>query len=141
LLLVRLPDCSRANIDWEKTKRLLTGSLLCISKDGFRTLLWATVEKRDLMALKNQTIEIRFPRGYEPEFTMESTYVMAESSAAYFEAYRHVLEALKRVGEAELPFQRYLLRLDNDLAPPAYLDAGAHSLSLSLALDCVVATI
>jgi hypothetical protein len=51
---------SRSNIDWEKTKRLLTGSLLCISGDGFRTLLWATVEKRDPKALQQRKIEIRW---------------------------------------------------------------------------------
>jgi hypothetical protein len=51
---------SRSNIDWEKTKRLLTGSLLCISGDGFRTLLWATVEKRDPKALQERKIEIRW---------------------------------------------------------------------------------
>lgn len=113
---------SRSNIDWEKTKRLLTGSLLCISGDGFRTLLWATVEKRDPKALQQRKIEIRFPRGYEPDFKMEGTYVMAESSAAYFEAYRHVLLALQNIRDDALPFQRYLLRLSNEIRPPAFFD-------------------
>ncbi|ELR14966.1 zinc finger, NFX1-type containing 1, putative [Acanthamoeba castellanii str. Neff] len=53
---------------------------------------------------------------------MEGTYVMAESSAAYFEAYRHVLLALKNIIDDALPFQRYLLRLSNEIRPPSYFD-------------------
>jgi len=30
-------DC---NVQWERSKRLMFGSLLCLSSDGFKTLLW-----------------------------------------------------------------------------------------------------
>ena len=55
---------------------------------------------------------------------MEGTYVMAESSTAYFEAYRHVLLALQNIRDDALPFQRYLLRLSNEIRPPAFFDQG-----------------
>ena len=57
---------------------------------------------------------------------MEGTYVMAESSAAYFEAYRHVLLALQNIRDDALPFQRYLLRLSNEIRPPAFFDQGTR---------------
>jgi hypothetical protein len=36
-------DCEVA---WERSKRLMYGSLLCLSCDDFKTLLWATVSNR-----------------------------------------------------------------------------------------------
>jgi len=51
---------------------------------------------------------------------------MAESSAAYFEAYRHVLLALQNISDDALPFQRYLLRLSNEIRPPAFFDQGTR---------------
>lgn len=47
-------------IDWERTKRLMTGSLLCISPDNFKTLLWATVDQRDLKELSRGRIQIKY---------------------------------------------------------------------------------
>lgn len=55
----------RRPIQWDRTKRLLYGSLLCLSPDNFHsTLLWATVENRDLELLTNKRmIDLRFPNG------------------------------------------------------------------------------
>lgn len=43
-------------VTWAKSKRLIYGSLLCLSPDKFDTLLWATVSQRDdaLLAGKQQ---------------------------------------------------------------------------------------
>ena len=39
-------------VRWENSKRLIFGSLLCLSKDNFETFIFATVEERDLKELK-----------------------------------------------------------------------------------------
>lgn len=49
---------------------------------------------------------------------------MAEASSAYFEAYRHVLEALKRIDADDLPFERHLVGLQTDVQPPRHFTVG-----------------
>lgn len=39
-------------VQWETTKRLTFGSLLCLSKDNFRTLVFATVAERNLQDVR-----------------------------------------------------------------------------------------
>ena len=38
-------------VKWENSKRLIFGSLLCLSKDNFQTLIFATVADRELREL------------------------------------------------------------------------------------------
>ena len=53
-LLYRIKfDSSRfRRIRWENSKRLIFGSLLCLSKDNFESFVLATVENRDVKTLK-----------------------------------------------------------------------------------------
>ena len=48
-------------VNFARSKRLITGSLLCISNDNFKTLLWATVADRKPEDLEKKRISIRFP--------------------------------------------------------------------------------
>lgn len=100
-------DCEVA---WERSKRLMYGSLLCLSCDDFNTLLWATVANRDVSMLQNSSqIDIRFPSGYEGQFSPESVYTMVESATTYFEAYQHVLKALQGLDIDKFAFADYLI--------------------------------
>ena len=48
-------------------------------------------------------------------------YTMGESSA-YFEAYRHVLQALLNIrDEKDMPFPRYFVQCQSPIRLPAYL--------------------
>jgi hypothetical protein len=50
-------DVSRMKrVRWENSKRLIFGSLLCLSKDNFETFLLATVENRDENEIKTVSI-------------------------------------------------------------------------------------
>ena len=40
-------------VQWENSKRLIFGSLLCLSKDNFQNFVFATVAERDLKDLTN----------------------------------------------------------------------------------------
>ena len=103
---VRGLDTSR----WAKSKRLLFGSFLCLSKDNFKTMLFATVSNRDEKKLRKGRVDIRFIEEQDV-WGIESRnciYQMVESPA-YFEAYRHVLKGLKELDENSLPFKKYLV--------------------------------
>ena len=93
------------SVRWENSKRLIYGSLVCLSSDGFTTFIFATIKNRDSDKLKDGIVDVVIECEEKVEF--ENTYVMVESST-YFEAYRHVLKSLQEVGE-DLPFQRYIV--------------------------------
>ena len=134
-------DVSRIDTSrWPKSKRLLFGSFLCLSKDNFKTMLFATVSNREEENVKQGRIDIRFieeqdVRGIE---NRNHVYQMVESPA-YFESYRYVLRGLQELDEESLPFKKYLVECSAEVDPPAYLrrdeTEGPVCYDLSKALD------
>ena len=117
-------DVSRLQrVNWEHSRRLIFGSLLCLSCDDFQTILFATVAKRDPKLLADGLLSVQFEAdALEEVFQIDPDqhFVMVESTA-YFEAYRHILEGLKRASVHHLTerlpiFKRYLV--DCELSPP-----------------------
>ena len=122
-------DVSRLRkVDWAHSKRLIYGSMVCLSKNGFQTVSFATVHERDAKGLALGEVFLRFEniRGL-PDTSREETYVMVETTA-YFEAYRHILQGLQSIQEKEeldepdLPFQNYVVYGEVEMKPPSYLD-------------------
>ena len=110
-------------IPWEHSKRLLFGSFLCLSKDNFKTMLFATVANRKAEDLRKGKLDIRFVDDFEANHKTRDKYVMVESPA-YFEAYRPVLQQLKKITPDSFPFQEYLVHCNSDVKPPQYLRSG-----------------
>ena len=110
-------------VNWEHSKRLIFGSLLCFSRDNFQTIYFAKVVKRDPKLLKDGLVTVQFEgERVEDVFQIDPNerYVMVESTA-YFEAYRHILEGIKRASELHLTdrlqiFKKYLV--DCQVTPP-----------------------
>lgn len=114
------------NIDWNHSQRLLYGSLLCLSHDGFQTLVWATVSNRDTALLSlSKEIDVKFADDSHVAIDPAQSYVMVESTSTYFEAYRHVLSALKMTSVHTFPFLDYLVHCKTSLDPPSYLRNGS----------------
>ena len=115
------PKVKRVN--WERSKRLKFGTLVCLSSDEFNTLFFATVENRRPEGLSVGELDVRFENVTKEEInafvTEKERFVMIESPA-YFEAYRHVLEALKEIKPDELPFQKHIVECCRDVGPPEY---------------------
>ena len=107
-------------INWEGSKRLMTGSLLCLTRDRFNTITFFTVAFRDPRQLSHGKISARYEGGPLPGRRSCETFLMAES-AVYFEAYRSVLMALQRISPVHLPLADFLLGKFNQLAEPDYL--------------------
>ncbi|XP_041672918.1 NFX1-type zinc finger-containing protein 1 isoform X2 [Cheilinus undulatus] len=110
-------------VRWENTKRLIFGSLVCLSCDYFDTLLFATVSDRDPKDLSKGLVQISFTEESRAQLaTVEKgrSFLMVETTA-FFEAYRYVLEGLQEQEENNLPFQRYIVECSQEIAPPAYL--------------------
>ena len=120
-------------VNWEYTKRLINGSLLCLSTDEFQTIAFASVAQRETKKLVEGIVTVKF-EGSVNGFQLHSNaeYTMVES-VAYLEAYRHVLEKLQAVSEEHeidmMPFQRYILKCTFDNIPlPRYLNHFGHTI-------------
>ncbi|NXP31996.1 ZNFX1 protein, partial [Leiothrix lutea] len=110
-------------VQWQNSKRLLYGSLVCMSQDHFETFLFATVSNRNAAELVDGNVELRFDAESQPllaEVQPSDSFLMVETTA-YFEAYRHVLEGLQKMREEDIPFQKYIVECDRQVKEPAYL--------------------
>ncbi|KAJ8040048.1 NFX1-type zinc finger-containing protein 1 [Holothuria leucospilota] len=108
-------------VQWEKSKRLIYGSLLCLSSDHFKTVIFAVVSSRQARDLKKGLIELKFHEINEVLSTLFSkTFTMVESPA-YFEAYRHVLKRLQDTNENNFPLERYIVKAVPKVSYPLYL--------------------
>ncbi|NXP66262.1 ZNFX1 protein, partial [Chloropsis cyanopogon] len=110
-------------VQWQNSKRLLYGSLVCMSQDHFETFLFATVSNRNAADLVNGIVELCFDAESRPllaDVQPSDSFLMVETTA-YFEAYRHVLEGLQKMREEDIPFQKYIVECDPQVKEPAYL--------------------
>ncbi|ELU11073.1 hypothetical protein CAPTEDRAFT_190733, partial [Capitella teleta] len=115
-------------VNWEHSKRLITGSLICLSADNFKTILFAVVCERDAKELSCGHILIELT---DPWHEVDSAvqYEMVENTV-YFEAYRHSLKRMQEI--KDLPFKEYLLEGDFDgVMAPKYLREPDATLVLS----------
>ncbi|XP_052100557.1 NFX1-type zinc finger-containing protein 1-like [Mytilus californianus] len=128
-------------INWFTSKRLIYGSLVCLSFDNFRTVLFAVIVDSDRNHLERLGIfkaQIFTTRNHQ-NIPRNINGVMIESSSAYFESYRHVLAALKKV-KGQIPFKRYIVDCERDIFPPSYIREGSHTYNfkpITKQSDCV----
>lgn len=114
-------DNSLQRVKWELSKRLIFGSLICLSRDDFKTLIFGVVANRDPKQLKQGFLSVTFdiePRQSQEIFSY--SFKMAESSS-YFEAYRHVLGCLQAIDTHNFPFTRYIISANREPHLPRYI--------------------
>lgn len=127
---VRLSSEKAKAINWDASKKLLYGSLVCLSDEYFeKTCLVATICERDPRMLKQGIVMIKLDENknkkqIQPVIVAERKFIMLETSA-FFESYKHVLNALisfKHDGEENFPFRENLVYCQNRSMPiPEYL--------------------
>ena len=130
------------HVNWEHSRKLIFGSLLCLSNQDFGegSIIFATVVKRDAEQLAGGRLIVKFEgevSGFEIDPTDE--YTMVESTA-YFEACRHVLLALQNATPLKdiMPFKRYIVDCNlKDPRPPTHIRRyTAPSFNLKKILQC-----
>lgn len=115
-------------VRWQNSKRLLYGSLVCMSKDNFETFLFATVSNREQEDLRRGIVQLCFNEQSQQllaEVQPSDSFLMVETTA-YFEAYRHVLEGLQEIQEEDVPFQSNIVDCDSHVREPRYLLMGGR---------------
>jgi len=124
---VELQKSQTRRINWDKTRQLMYGNLLCFSDDNFQTVMWATIWRRDPDLLREKGhLDIKLPfEPYDDRMEPGKTFCCIENTTTYFEAVRHVLIALQNMRPTDVPFQSILLSPQPDSLPPGFLKAGA----------------
>lgn len=110
-------------MNWEYSKRFMVGSLLLFSDNQFQTFYLATVANRETRDLENGVVFVSFVLGTNTPanlFELGAFFVMAESEV-YYEAYKHVLTALKMLNENNFPMKQYIVDVDTNPSPPNYV--------------------
>ncbi|CAL1276814.1 unnamed protein product [Larinioides sclopetarius] len=118
-------DPGFARIKWDFSKRFLTGALLCLSSDDFKSFHFATVARRDSKELSKGLLYIRFEELTDFVLNLNPliNFVVIETTA-YFEAYRYNLDALLQLDENTLPLKRYIIETQKSVQKPEYLSAA-----------------
>ena len=122
--MIQFDSSGLKQVNWDHSRRLIFGSLLCLSSNRFDDILFATVVDRDSKKLQRGNVTIKFEDDTNGFRIQPSTSFIMIESAAYFEACRHILKQLQGITNDLMPFKKYLIDLkcsDYDLEPPLYL--------------------
>jgi hypothetical protein len=110
-----------ARVNWDISKRLLFGSLLCLTADGFQSVMFASVGDRKPEDLAKGIVKIR-PETHRTDINAWAgkTFLIIESSS-FFEAYRHFLWWLQKMKLERYPLRKYIVDVQSSTSFPAYL--------------------
>ncbi|GLV42804.1 uncharacterized protein CBL_03544 [Carabus blaptoides fortunei] len=110
------PSTSKKKINYEHSRRFMFGSLMCFTSNMFRSVVFGTVAERKEELLQKGMIAVDILE--DVDYNLE--YTMVECNV-YFEPYYHVLRALQIMNEDKFPMKRYIIDVEPDVNPPAYL--------------------
>ena len=122
-------DVSRlSKVNWEHSRRLIFGSMLCLSNDSFENnFMFATVVKRDCKLLQEGKITVKFEDDSNAFAIASDTAFKMVESTAYFEAYRYILKRLQNLSEIPdmMPMKSYIVDCttsgDGDVKVPGFM--------------------
>ncbi len=97
------------------------GSLLCLTADGFKSVMFASVGDRKPEDLAKGIVKIR-PETDRTNINMWTgkKFLIIESSS-FFEAYRHFLSSLQRMPLEDYQLKKYIVEVQSSTSIPAYL--------------------
>ncbi|XP_060558453.1 NFX1-type zinc finger-containing protein 1-like [Ruditapes philippinarum] len=124
------------HVRWNISKRLKYGSLVCLTADNFETCFFAVIVDSNTRYRRKGRVHVKFFKSpEEDQFLQGATFTMIESTA-YFEAYRPVLSSLQTIMDTNFPFQKYIIKCQNETSPPKYL--LRKSCEITMDLQCLL---
>ncbi|KAL3275522.1 hypothetical protein HHI36_020281 [Cryptolaemus montrouzieri] len=108
----------KTSYTYENSRRFMYGSLVCFTRDDFRTLIFGKIVDRDEKYLKNNELVIGFEE--KEELIYNANYLMIECSV-YFEPYYHVLTVMKHITDDDFPMRNYIIDVDPTPAQPRFI--------------------
>ncbi|KAK7712999.1 hypothetical protein SLS57_007560 [Botryosphaeria dothidea] len=122
---------SGKRIQWEQSKRLITGTLLALTPedDCFQSkCVMAVVAARPLSNLVQDPpeIDIFFARPEEAEVDPGQSWLMVEERSSFFEGTRHTLRALQKLMREPFPLSEHIIGVQQQVEPPNHVIEDPH---------------
>lgn len=113
---------SKYAINWERSKRLQYGAFLLLSKDNFKTIVFATIVNRDKKNVEAGIVIVEpcLENDFFKHNLLDCNLVMIESKL-FSNLYFPVLEGLKNYNENNFPMQKYFIKGEQTTTLPRYL--------------------
>ena len=86
IFLMQFSTANVKKVRWDKSKRLLNGTLVLLTSDNFKTIYFATVAQRDERLLQKGIVGISW-EGKRPPSYVGVKFLIVECEV-YFESYR-----------------------------------------------------
>ena len=114
-------------VNWEQSKRLLTGTIIAISpaEDSFKSICHvAVVAARPKAGLEQNPpeIDIFFAAPDEIQIDPQQEWLMVESRNGFYEGHRHTLQGLQVLSKENFPLSETIVKIRRDIAPPEYIN-------------------
>ncbi|XP_065332254.1 NFX1-type zinc finger-containing protein 1-like isoform X1 [Cloeon dipterum] len=107
-------------MDWQHCRRFMYGSLLCFTKDNYKTIMLSTVSNRGLDYLNAGFLRVKFCEPPEGNIYIGS-FTMIESEV-FFDPYYHVLKTLQSINSNSFPLESYIVKFQKEVYNPRYLE-------------------
>ena len=124
VLSVQFDSSKLHRVNWEHSKRLIFGSLLCFSCNNFGTVMFASVVDRDAKKLREGKLTVKMECASDIlslALSKDDYYTMIESQAHY-ETYYHILHSLQKAEFDIMPFTEILIESKcSEVQPPQYM--------------------
>ena len=113
-------------VPWEQSKRLRTGTLVCLTPANavFRSVARvAIVAARPLAGLEENppSVDLFFGSPEAIEVDPQQEWLMVESRNGFYEGHRHVLKGLQMLQNESFPLSDHIVNLRRDIEPPVYV--------------------
>ena len=124
VLSVQFDSSKLHRVNWEHSKRLIYGSLLCFSCNNFEAVMFASVVDRDAKKLKEGKLTVKMESSSDilSLALSENDYYTMIESQAHYETYYHILRSLQKAEFNIMPFTEILIESKcNTVQPPQYM--------------------
>ena len=124
VLSVQFDSSKLRRVNWEHSKRLIYGSLLCFSCNNFEAVMFASVVDRDAKKLKEGkfTVKMESTSDILSLAMSENDYYTMIESQAHYETYYHILHSLQKAEFDIMPFTEILIESQcSTVQPPQYM--------------------
>ena len=113
-------------MNWDQSKRLLTGALVALTpvKEPFKSICHvAVVAARPLAGLQQNPpeLDLFFGGADELEIDPHQEWLMVESRNGFFEGHRHVLLGLQKLAEETFPLAEHIVDIQRKVPASKYV--------------------
>ena len=128
-ILFKVPG--QRSIQWDRSKRLCYGNLLCLKNDSNGIVIFATVADRNEEDLRGGIVTVDIRTDVDVMALPPMNFQMFESPG-FYAAYAPVLRHLRSLQEnpGSLPFSQYIVELKTDVSHPKYIADESYCLDL-----------